>query len=89
MANVNVRIDEKIKNHAESVFRSLGLTPSAAINLFYVQVIRTNSIPFDLVAEIPNEETLKAIEEAENDMKNPNGSKTYKTVKELMEDLKK
>ena len=87
MANVNVRIDPKVKKHAESVFKSLGLTPSAAINLFYIQVIRTNSIPFELVAETPNKKTLQAIEEAENDMKNPNGSKTYKTVKELVDDL--
>ena len=88
MANVNVRIDEKIKERAESVINSLGLTPSAAINLFYIQIIRTNSIPFMLKAEIPNEETMEAYKEAEEDMKNPSSSKGYKTVKELLEDLK-
>ena len=89
MANVNVRIDEKIKEKAEAIINSLGLTPSAAVNLFYIQIIRTNSIPFLLKAEIPNDETLETMEEAEKDMKNPSGSKTYNTVKELMEDLKK
>ncbi len=51
MANINVRIDDKIKKNAEAVFSKIGITPSAAINLFYNQVIRTNSIPFELKAD--------------------------------------
>ena len=80
MANVNVRIDEKIKKRAESIIKNVGLTPSAAINLFY--------IPFELIVENPNEETMESYKEAVKDMKNPSGSKGYKSVKELMDELK-
>lgn len=86
MANINIRIDEKIKKDAEKVFKSLGLTPSAAINLFYIQVIRTNSIPFELKA---NELTKSAIEEVEEMDKGNKESKTFSSVDELMEDLDK
>ena len=89
MANINIRIDEKIKNNAESVFAELGLTPTTAITLFYNQVVRTRSIPFALKLDVPNETTLKAIAEVEEMEKNPDNVKTFSSVEELMEDLKK
>ena len=88
MANVNVRIDGDIKKSAEEVFKRIGLTPSSAINLFYVQVIRTNSIPFELKAEIPNEETLEALEELKEIEKNPNNHKSFKNAKEILNEAK-
>ena len=87
MANVNIRINPEIKRKAEMVFKNLGLTPTSAITMFYIQAIRTNSIPFALIAEKPNATTLKAIEEAEEDMKDPSKTNTYSSVEELMEDL--
>ena len=88
MANINVRIDEKLKRKAEAVFDKIGLTPSAAINLFYVQVVRTNSIPFDLKADIPNKTTAKALKEVDEMEKNNTG-RTYTSVDAFVEDLTK
>lgn len=89
MANINVRIDNNIKENAEAVFASLGITPTAAISLFYNQVIRTNSIPFELKADIPNEKTLSAIDEIEEMEKNPEKYKGYNDIDSLLEDLLK
>ena len=89
MANVNVRIDESIKAGAEAVFSDLGLTPSTAINLFYKQVIRTQSIPFSIKLSKPKRKTIKAIKEAEKIEKNPSRYKKFDTVEELINDLKK
>lgn len=89
MANVNIRIDNNIKKEAEIVFAKLGLTPTTAITLFYNQVIRTNSIPFELKADIPNEETLQAIAEVEEMEKDPSKYKSYSSIDELVEDLLK
>ena len=89
MANVNVRIDAGIKQTAEQVFANLGITPSAAINMFYKQVIRTNSIPFELKADTPNKETIRALEEVEEMEKNREKHKSFHSTKELMEDLLK
>ena len=89
MANINIRIDNDIKANAEAVFSKLGLTPTTAITLFYNQVIRTNSIPFELKLDVPNETTLKAIEEVEEIEKGNVEAKKYNNVDELMEDLLK
>lgn len=48
MANVNIRVDEAVKHEAEAVFAELGLSMSAATNIFYRQVARTGGIPFPL-----------------------------------------
>ena len=87
MANINVRIDNNVKKGAESVFAKLGITPTAAISLFYNQVIRTNSIPFELKADAPNEKNLKALKEVEEMKKNPEKYKGYNSVDSLMENL--
>lgn len=87
MANINVRIDSNIKENAEAVFASLGITPTAAISLFYNQVIRTNSIPFELKADIPNGKTLSAIDEVEEMEKNKEKYKGYKDIDGLLDDI--
>ena len=48
MANVNIRVDDKLKHEAESVFSELGLSMSTATNVFYRQVVRYGGIPFEL-----------------------------------------
>ena len=48
MANVNIRVDDAVKRRAEAIFAELGLSMSAATNIFYRQVIRTGGIPFEL-----------------------------------------
>ena len=88
MANINIRIDENIKKNAEKVFAKLGLNSTTAITLFYVQVIRSNSIPFELKAEIPNETTKKAIKEVE-EMEKESNIDSFENVDVLMEDLHK
>ena len=89
MANINIRINEDLKKQAESVFKSLGMTPTTAINLFYTQVVRTCSIPFELKADIPNKETIQALKEVDQIDKGKAKSKTYNDVDELMSDLLK
>ena len=89
MANVNVRIDDELKKEAEIVFNELGLTPTTAITLFYKQVVRTYSIPFELKLDVPNKETIEAINEVktyEDKLKEPI---TYYKINEMMEGLKK
>ena len=89
MANINVRIDTNVKKNAEVIFARLGITPSAAISLFYNQVIRTNSIPFELKVDNPNNRTLSAINEVEEMENNPEKYKGYDDIDSLMEDLLK
>jgi len=62
-ATVRARVDSNIKKEAEAIFAKIGLNTSQAINIFLNRVIQEKGIPFEL--KIPNEETLKAMKEAE------------------------
>ena len=88
MANVNIRIDEELKKEAETIFNELGLTPTAAITLFYKQVVRTYSIPFELKLDVPNKETVDAIKEVRSYEEKHGESKKYNSVNEMIRDLK-
>ena len=48
--NISIRIDEDVKKDAEILFAKLGLTLSAATNIFYRQALRTQGIPFPITA---------------------------------------
>ena len=45
---VHTRVTEDIKNQAEKVFTSLGLTMSQAIMLFLTATVNHNGMPFEL-----------------------------------------
>ena len=64
---MNIRVNKDIKEKAEKVFDSLGLTNSQAVNMFFNQVVLSNGIPFDIkIPSYYNEKTMKVIEDAEN-----------------------
>jgi len=48
-ANINIRVDNEVKNKAQDVFANLGMDMTTAVNIFLRQVIRKNGIPFELV----------------------------------------
>lgn len=45
---VHTRVTEDIKNQAEKIFTSLGLTTSQAIMLFLTATVNRNGMPFEL-----------------------------------------
>jgi DNA-damage-inducible protein J len=49
--NINIRVDNVVKNQAQDIFSSLGMDMTTAINIFLRQAIRKNGIPFELVTE--------------------------------------
>lgn len=47
-ANINVRIQENIKQQAEQILDTIGIPRATAIDMFYRQIILNNRIPFSL-----------------------------------------
>ena len=47
-ANVNVRIQENIKQQAEQILETIGVPRATAIDMFYSQIILNKGIPFSL-----------------------------------------
>ena len=61
--NLNIRTDKNLKEHAELIFNELGLTMTAAVNMFLKTAVRERGIPFSLKLDVPNETTAAAIKE--------------------------
>lgn len=52
MAQVNIRIDDGLKEKADFLFEELGLNMTTAINIFVRQVVRQGCIPFDITTHV-------------------------------------
>ena len=48
MPNLNIRIDEDIRDDAVEIFKNYDLTTSAAIRLFFIQTIECGGLPFEM-----------------------------------------
>jgi DNA-damage-inducible protein J len=46
MAQVNIRIEDDLKEQAEAIFNELGMNMTTAFNIFVRQTIREGGIPF-------------------------------------------
>lgn len=51
MAQISLRVDDDVKRGAEQTFDDIGLSMSAAINIFLKKVARERRIPFELSAD--------------------------------------
>ena len=85
-SNLNIRMDKDIKEQADQLFNELGLTMTAAVNLFLRASIREQGIPFSLKLDKFNKETIEAIEEGRKSAKDSN-VKGYHSVDELKKAL--
>jgi DNA-damage-inducible protein J len=52
MAQINIRIDDNLKEKAEILFEELGLNMSTAFNIFIRQSIRQGGIPFEITTRV-------------------------------------
>ena len=60
---IRARVEPELKYQAEEILSKLGLSPTDAITLFYVQVILHDGLPFEV--RIPNNETKVAMRQVE------------------------
>jgi len=89
MTRLCVRVDEGVKKEASALFNDLGLDLSTAVNIFLRQSIMRGGLPFDVVKETPNAETIAALKEAEDMKKHPEKYKGYTDLDEMWADLKR
>ena len=61
-ATVRARVEPDLKAEAEGVLGELGLNPTAAITMYYEQIVKRHAIPFDVA--LPNATTRRAMRDA-------------------------
>ena len=79
---VNFRIDEETKKEMEELCNELGITISAALNIFIKKMIREKRIPFEVsIDPFYSESNIKALEKSIEQLKENNV--VLKTMEEL------
>lgn len=84
---INIRIEPELKENAEKTLNELGMNVADAVTIFLKQVVLTESIPFEIKKPKYNKETIEAIKEALDIIKNPENHQSFNSVDELMEEL--
>ena len=79
MCTITCKVDEDVKSSAEAIFDSLGITMSAAINMFLRASIREEGLPISTKLRTRDELILERVKEAED----PNNlSPVFSSMKE-------
>lgn len=93
-ANLYARIEPEVKEQAENILATLGISTSNAINMFYKQIILQRGLPFEV--KLPHkkivDESLLTVEELDEELEKgyadiKNGK--VKPVKKAFADIRK
>lgn len=85
-ATLTMRIDSELKRDASAVAEYYGFDLSGVTRAFYKQMVRDHAIPLDLgySNNIPNEETIAAMREAEEIIARGGTGHSFKSAEEMM-----
>lgn len=65
MANVQVKIDDTLRDNAQAVAASMGLDLASAVRIFLTQMVRENGLPFKPAGDpFYSERNLDALEKS-------------------------
>ncbi|MCL2321243.1 MAG: type II toxin-antitoxin system RelB/DinJ family antitoxin [Oscillospiraceae bacterium] len=87
-ASLYIGVDEKIKEEAEELYASFGITISEAVKMFLYKSLMVGGIPFDLIQPRYNEETEAAMQEVKDMMEGKIPSE-HMTVDEFIKEMEK
>lgn len=79
---INVNTDAEIKKEVEELLDEMGLTMTAAINIYLKRILMEGGIPFEVTTRVPNSVTAQAIEEGRKIARDENAP-CYNSVAEL------
>lgn len=85
--STNITLDAEDKARAQEFLSAVGMDLSTAVGVFIKQMLREGKIPFEIKAEIPNSETVAAMQEAEEFEKHPEKYKRYSSFSQLVEEV--
>lgn len=82
-AAISMRVEPELKSEAESIFNSLGLTLTEAINVFLRKSVMEGGIPFDVRQPRYNAQTESAMQEARGIMAGKVPATAYDSAADL------
>ena len=66
--STNISLDADLKKNSQQLFQDLGMDLTTAITVFLKQSLRVQGFPFAVTRDIPNAETIEAMNEFGYDM---------------------
>ena len=84
---INVNVPTDVKEEANVLFNNLGLTMSAAINIFLKKALSEGGIPFEVRERKPSKRLLEALKESEDIINGKIKAKRYNNFDEMLEDI--
>lgn len=86
--STNLSIEPNLKMQAQELFSQLGLDLSTAVTVFFKQAVRERKIPFEISLDVPNNDTMEALNEYKDmKKKGKNGYKRYSSFKEVLHEV--
>lgn len=82
--NITMRMDEDLKSQLQELVTNLGMDMTTFFTISAKQAVREQRIPFAISMELPNADTIRAIDDVKH---RRNLSRSFSSVEELMEDL--
>lgn len=67
-AIINFTTEEKTKQEAQKVAKKMGISLSMVLNNYLKHFVRTKTIVFSAVDEVPNQYLINALKESEEDV---------------------
>lgn len=85
--STNINLDPTLKKNAQELLRDLGMDLTTAITIFLRQTVREQGIPFEIKREIPNAQTIEALNEYTNMKAHPENYKHYASFSDAMSEV--
>jgi len=82
--NITMRMDEQLKADLQELVSNLGMDMTTFFTVAAKQAVREQRVPFSINMNVPNVETIRAMEEVRNGL---NLSRGYSSIEEVMEDV--
>ncbi|WIK89426.1 type II toxin-antitoxin system RelB/DinJ family antitoxin [Varibaculum cambriense] len=85
--STNINLDADLKRSAQLLLKDLGMDLTTAVTIFLRQTVRDQAIPFQISRDIPNAQTLAALQEYEEMKAHPEKYPRYNSFEEAMKDV--
>lgn len=85
--STNINLEPTLKKSAQELFSDLGLDLTTAVTLFLKQAVREQAIPFEIKREVPNAETIAAMNEFYEMQAHPEKYKRYSSFNDAVSEV--
>lgn len=85
--STNINLDADLKRSAQLLLKDLGMDLTTAVTIFLRQTVRDQAIPFQISRDIPNAQTLAALQEYAEMKAHPEKYSRYTSFEEAMKDV--